>query len=244
MTAWEFKQIAPQIKMLTDYVYLHIKGEPLMHPELEAILDVCEKEKLQVNITTNGVLLNKKSDILFKNDCIRQVNISAHVLGEKLPITLDEYLKGIARVVEFVKRTQRFYLSIRFWIDNEEMKEVAIDYLKRECDIHITEGTNEVAPNVFLSNDEEFVWPSLRNDFVSEKGTCHATKDHIGILSNGDVVPCCLDSLGVMTLGNCFENSLIDIINSERFNNIKNGFTNRKIVEELCKHCSYRLKFK
>ena len=58
-------------------------------------------------------------------------------------------------------------------------------------------------------------------------------------MSNGDVVPCCLDANGTIKLGNIFDMDLDIILNSDRVNNIRNGFRNNKKCEELCKHCNF-----
>ena len=63
------------------------------------------------------------------------------------------------------------------------------------------------------------------------------------ILSDGTVVPCCLDSRGDAALGNIFTRSFSAILNSERAVQMKAGFAQHNIVEALCKHCSYRLRF-
>ena len=78
MSVGEFEKILKKLDPYTDYVYLHIKGEPLLHPKLEKILDVCRKYKKQVNITTNGVLLKEKAKILLNSGVVRQNNISLH----------------------------------------------------------------------------------------------------------------------------------------------------------------------
>ncbi|MBQ7126749.1 radical SAM protein, partial [bacterium] len=38
MTLQEINQALDQIKEVTDYVYLHLKGEPLLHPDFNEIL--------------------------------------------------------------------------------------------------------------------------------------------------------------------------------------------------------------
>ena len=62
-------------------------------------------------------------------------------------------------------------------------------------------------------------------------------KDHIGILVDGTIVPCCLDSKGIIKLGNIFKDELKYIIQSERYIRMLNGFKNNKKIEELCKKC-------
>ena len=244
MKASEFQKIAPEIKKFSDYIYLHVKGEPLIHPELEEILKICEEVKLKVNITTNGTLLLEKLEILKKNDCIRQVNISAHAFSEIPNFNKIKYLEGLRQIVDFVKETKKFYLSIRFWIENKEVKNEVASYLEENCGIILGDTDGKVYENIYSSYDEEFVWPSLDHEFIGETGRCLGTKDQIAILANGDVVPCCLDCNGVIVFGNCFEEKLENILKSGRFMNMRKEFGNNKVIEELCKRCSYRLKFK
>ena len=94
--------------------------------------------------------------------------------------------------------------------------------------------------NLYVDKAIEFVWPSLDNDYFNEKGTCYALKDQLAILSDGTVVPCCLDSSGVIKLGNIFESDMESIINSKRYQDMLLGFRNRCVNEELCKKCSFK----
>ena len=56
---------------------------------------------------------------------------------------------------------------------------------------------------------------------------------------DGTVVPCCLDNNGDIPLGNILENSLDEILNSEKALFIKHNFGNGKIVCDLCKTCGF-----
>lgn len=68
-------------------------------------------------------------------------------------------------------------------------------------------------------------------------------RNQVAILVDGTVVPCCLDGEGIISLGNINEIDFSKIIDSERANNILDGFSRREAVEELCKKCGYRKKF-
>ena len=115
-----------------------------------------------------------------------------------------------------------------------------IDYLSKNYNKNIElKNGFEIIKNVFIGINKEFIWPSLDNDYYNETGTCYALKDHIGILNNGDVVPCCLDVNGVIKLGNIYNDNLDNIINGKRYSNMLNGFKNNKKCEELCKHCNF-----
>ena len=78
MTPEEFDSIAKELRPYTDFLYLHVKGEPLMHPQLGEILDICKRLAFHVNLTTNGVLIGEKGHLLLENSSVRQVNFSVH----------------------------------------------------------------------------------------------------------------------------------------------------------------------
>lgn len=73
-------------------------------------------------------------------------------------------------------------------------------------------------------------------------GYCHALKTQIAILVDGTVVPCCLDSNGIIDLGNIYQESLEEIQNKERYQKLKKSFQDRKPSEELCRSCTFKEK--
>ena len=65
MTIEEFKHVIKSIKPYTNYVYLHVKGEPLLHKDFKKIINTCEENDIFINLTTNATFLNKyKSSFL------------------------------------------------------------------------------------------------------------------------------------------------------------------------------------
>jgi len=78
---------------------------------------------------------------------------------------------------------------------------------------------------------------------MSDRVFCYGLRDQIGILVDGTVVPCCLDSEGNIPLGNIFESPIESIIDSERAKKMYKGFTDRQVTEELCKKCGFARKF-
>ena len=105
----------------------------------------------------------------------------------------------------------------------------------------------KIKENIYLDKDNKFIWPNKANNNIKKnnQGTCLGTRNHIGILVNGDVVPCCLDSKGLLKLGNIFDESIDDIINNFLFKEINEGFKNHKISNNICCNCTYRInKFK
>lgn len=234
MPTHEFELIINKIKDYTDYIYLHIKGEPLMHPNLEQILDIIDKNNLQVNITTNGRLLSDKLNIINRKN-IRQINVSLHSFND-----INE-IKDLLDVVDKIKNA---YISLRLWndLDNTEI----IDLLEKHYNTKIdaNKKNNTLNSRIFLSIDSEFSWPSLNLPVISTKGTCKALKEQIGVLVDGTVVSCCLDNNGDNNLGNIFNDDLDKLINSNKYQDMLNGFKNNKLVSPLCQRCGYIKRFK
>lgn len=235
MTISEFKMILKKLNGHTKYLYFHILGEPLLHPNINEFIDISSKE-YQVNITTNGYLIDRIKD----NKNIRQLNISLHSYDDKYNISLEDYMNNIFNTVDKLKTNT--YISFRFWLKSKYSSDILDMINKRynvKFDINNLTNNSTVVKNIFISINEEFIWPDLNNDYYCENGTCYALKDHIGILVDGTIVPCCLDSKGVINLGNIFEDNLEDIINSDRYKNMLCGFKNNKKIENLCKKCKY-----
>ena len=241
----KMEELLKKINDYTDYVYLHVKGEPLLHPELDKLLNLCAKYHKKVNITTNGTLLKEKKEIL-KNPTVRQINLSLHSENSK-----ENYLEDIFETVEELEDKIIVY---RFWTMNEDglnekstkivNKIINYYHLSPEIVEKVkTENHIKIKENLFVDKAEEFIWPNLENDYYEEEGYCYALKDQLAILVDGTIVPCCLDSDSVISLGNIYQNTLEEIINSNRFQTMKIGFSNHKKVEELCKHCSFKNRF-
>ena len=246
MSVYEFENILKKIDSYTDYIYLHVKGETLIHNNLDEILSLTSKYNKYVNITTNGVFLKDKVDILKKYKNIRQINISLHSENNK-----TNYIEDIMEAVDNLKN---IFIVYRFWTlkDNKldtKMLE-CLDKIKEKYFITdevyniIIKGNNvKINNNIYINKDKEFEWPSLSNDYYNERGFCYGLKNQIGILVDGTITVCCLDSFGVSNLGNIFVDDIETIMNSEKVKNIIKGFNDRKVYLDICRHCSYKERF-
>ena len=228
----EYKIVLNKLKDYTKYLYFHVSGEPLLHPNINDLINLASSN-FQINITTNGYLIKRIKD----NHNIRQINISLHSFSDKYNITLESYMENIFEVIDSLKKDT--YFSLRFWVNNE-FNSKTIEMINDRYNVNLELQTGfKITDNVFVSINKEFIWPDLNNNYYNEDGTCYALKDHIGILVNGDVVPCCLDANGVIILGNIYKDDLNDIISSNRYKKMLEGFKNNKKREELCKKCNF-----
>ena len=229
MSMNNFKLILNSIKDYTDYIYLHVLGEPLLHLQFNEMVDYASKN-FKINVTTNGYLINN-----IKTNNIRQLNISLHDFSPKYNINLNTYLDNIFNKIDSLNNT---YISLRLWVKNEYNNDI-IKYINNRYSVNVVGESFKINDHIFINNFHEFIWPDLNNDYFNEIGTCYALTDHIGILVDGTIIPCCLDSRGDIALGNIFIDDLYDIINKEKVVNMINGFKQKKKIENLCKHCNF-----
>ena len=227
----EYKIILSKLEGYTKYLYLHVLGEPLLHPLINDLINEASRT-YNVNITTNGYLIDRIKD----NHNIRQINISLHSFDPKYS-SLEEYMNKIFMVIDNLSSDT--YFSLRLWTNNPYSKDI-LELINKHFNTNILEiDTIKLKENVYLDTDSEFIWPSLNNNICENIGTCYALKDQIGILVDGTIVPCCLDSEGIIKLGNIYNDKMEDIINSTRYKDMLEGFKNNKKIEELCKHCKF-----
>ncbi|MDU1565670.1 MAG: SPASM domain-containing protein [Clostridium sp.] len=249
-----FNEIINKIKGYTNHIYLHLMGEPFLNKNLETFLKIAKEADLKVNITTNGTLINRVKDVIINSKAVRQINISLHSFeANDNDIEFNKYINNILDFINESTEKSETICALRLWnIDTEELKAnnnlnsqiINLIQDKLNLKINLIEELKEkkrlkLKDKVYLNMAEKFSWPDANLSLISEDVFCHGLRDQIGILLDGTVVPCCLDSEGKIPLGNIFEKSLEQIITSERARNIYDGFSRRRAVEDLCKRCGY-----
>jgi len=251
-----FTQLNEQVKEFTNDIAYHVVGDPLLVENINEYLDISYKAGLHVHITTAGYYLFERHSKVLNHPAVKQINFSLNSYrGNNLPISLEEYIEKIANfTLEFRKLNSKAFINYRLWNkedDNshQEYNTQVINIMFEKLGIQKDEGLDytkqrlRVLSKVLFNFDSLFQWPSLEADFVSDKGYCHGLSSQMAILSNGKVVPCCFDYEAIINLGNVKEESLQNIVDKPRSQNILEGFRNGVISEELCKHCAYRSKF-
>lgn len=245
LSAKNFARLAPQLKRHTDYVYLHVMGEPLLHPELGEILDLCDANGLRACITTNGTLLLTAGETL-RHRAVYKVSVSLHSMEGNGRTAMTDYLEG---VWDFC-RQGAMIRCLRLWNlggadrQNGEIlrfleEKLGRDPLSRPCR---REGAWTLGERFFLEQAERFDWPDLQAAEAAVE-FCQGLRSQAAVLWDGTVVPCCLDHEGDIPLGNLFTQSLEEILESPRAQAIYDGFSRRQPAEKLCRRCGYATRF-
>ena len=249
-----FNTIVQQAKSYTDEIACHVVGDPLTLNNLSEYLDIIHSHKMRAILTTSGYFMKKQSYQTLFHPAVKQINISLNAYNKNdTAISFEQYINPIIELCkEKVERGEESFINLRIWNLDDKMSEsefnkMLFKRLDRSFAIKLNFPKDKRAIRldykVLLHFDRYFEWPSLSNPNYGH-GTCQGLSSHIGVLADGRVIPCCLDSEAVMTLGNLHTTPLEVILLSKRAKDIKEGFQNSRCSEELCLRCSYKNRFK
>ncbi len=245
-----FKRALNEAKKYTNLIALHILGDPLKLNNIKDYLALVNDTGLRVEITTSGIYLDEFAFLL--NPPVRQINISIDAIFT-LPTSMQK--KALDKVFNFCLFRQQYqsdtFINIR--VQHRSNNQEVIDMLEKHFCININSNRTRVGIKTIIEIREPFLWidDDVNIDLVNTDSNanntinnvaCYGLIAHIGILSNGNVVPCCIDVMGKLTLGNIMNNDIKDILESPRAQAIRDGFRHNILVENVCKVCDYRKK--
>lgn len=246
MTQEELDILLPRLRPWTDFLYFHLMGEPLCHPQLESFLESAGKQGFKVILTTNGTLLQQQQSLLLRSEALHKVNISLHAFeANDLAMPFETYLQ---QCFAFGKAAEgRKLVVFRLWNQggaeerNADILAAMASYFPKPW-VQERKGTR-IGNRIYLEYGDKFEWPDLKAEDQGEQVFCYGLRDQIGVLCDGTVVPCCLDHEGDLALGNLLETNLQEILDSDRAKAIYHGFQHRQATEALCRRCGYARRF-
>jgi MoaA/NifB/PqqE/SkfB family radical SAM enzyme len=132
-----FKNLIPFLGY-TNLVYLQGWGEPLLNPDLFAMIRLCKEKGKRVGFTTNGMLLNKKT-------VLKLVDLETDIISVSLagitPETHNRIRKGtdFTKVIENLELLQRIKLQKR-----TPFPDLHFAYLMLASNLHELKGAVEM----------------------------------------------------------------------------------------------------
>ena len=271
LSAEEFDLLTDKVQGKVCFLYFHLMGEPLLHPLLPQFITMAREKGFKTVLTSNGTLLHRAMNLLDtqkdKNllDALpHKVQLSLHSHESNAKGELSSYME---EVMQFATQAaaKGTCVVLRLWnqggLDKEN--EQVMDYIAQYVPRPWKERPDgyRICDNLYLEFDRKFEWPSaefsenddaFQKDDSSEKETaidknikrevfCKALLKQIGVLSDGSLVPCCLDHNGDVVLGNLFTQSLEEILSSPRAQTMIEGFQHHTATEALCQNCESAL---
>lgn len=249
MSPEEFDALAQKLQGQVKYLYLHVMGEPLLHPQLETLLGIAGNKGFRVCLTTNGTLLAQRGGILLSSPALHKISVSLHSAeGSGLP-DLSGYLSSVWRFAAEASRRGTI-CALRLWNlgGAEERNGEILDFLAQQLGqppLSLPQprpGSWRLGERLYLEQAEKFDWPDLA---APETGTrfCLGLREQLAVLCDGTLVPCCLDHEGDIPLGNLLTQELSAILAGPRARALYRGFSDGKPPEALCRRCGFATRF-
>lgn len=244
MSVGEFKTAAGRLRPFAEYLYFHLMGEPLLHPQLATFFGIAADMDFKVIITTNGTLLKEKAPVLLSAPALHKVSISLHSFeanegGRSFSDYVDDCLEFCRAASDCGK-----ICVLRLWnlggynaLNSALINRIKSFFGPTEWDK--TRTGYRIKDRLFLEWGKHFEWPDIDLPPLGGNHGCYGLRDQVGVLCDGTVVPCCLDADGVIALGNIFDEGIEAILQRERAKALKLQLQNGNVKEPLCIRCGF-----
>lgn len=126
-----------QIKEFSNYIYLHVLGEPLLHPNFDQILKLLDEKDFNLQLVTNGILLNKYPNLL-SHKCLRKLSISLHSINN-IDVS-DDYFDYILKLI---KNNNDKIIELRFY-DLNNLDDKLTEFLNGLESLYGLESTKKI----------------------------------------------------------------------------------------------------
>ena len=241
MSAQEFDLVTDRLRDRAIFLYFHLMGEPMLHPLLPDFIRMAREKGFKTVLTSNGTLPVKAMRLL--SSLPHKVQLSLHSHESNGKGILADY---IDKVMQFAipAAEQGTCIVLRLWnqggreSENEQVMQLLEKYVQKPW--HERPDGYRLCDNLYLEFDRKFRWPEVEPPSNFPEGPevfCKALHKQIGVLSDGSLVPCCMDHNGDIILGNLFTQTLDDILESPRAKAMIEGFRHHKATELLCRNC-------
>ncbi len=260
----EFDLLTDRVRGKVCFLYFHLMCEPLLHPLLPQFVTMAREKGFKTVLTSNGTLLHRAMALL--DTLPYKIQLSLHSHESNARGELSEYMDQVMR---FSTRAagKGTCMVLRLWNqggmdrENEEVMRLIEKYVPKPWKER-PDGFR-LCDNLYLEFDRKFEWPGGGGKAASDDSDgkqeesdgkleaspskskqeyfCKALIKQIGVLSDGSLVPCCLDHDGDVILGNLFHQSLEEILASPRAQALVEGFRHHAATEPLCQSCESAL---
>lgn len=243
-----FEKIINQIKQKSSIVNLFFQGEPFLHPQIIELIKISKNAGLVTVISTNAQMIDKKmaADIVQSgldmlivsvdgasqetyekyrksgDFCKLQTAISA--LNDS-KIQLNSHISLIAQCL-VTKDTEQEIEKIRNWSRNN-----GFTFILKSLQVYHRENKNELLPI-----SEKHNRYSSKNQ---QTNNCTRLWTHMLILTDGRVVPCCMDKNADFSIGSTYSNTIQEVIKANNRKAFIYKVLKDKNKVELCNNCPF-----
>ena len=218
-------KVLKQCKNL-QYVYLYDWGEPLLHPELDRIIETATRLGHRTFMVTNGTLLVPELSEKIIAAGLSTICFSIDGIDETY-----EYFRGVE--YDLVRENVERFLKVKERL-NPDLR-VEINYVVSELSEGAVERFREIwGPKV----DHITFQPMLTYQNVPRRRPCRELwKGTLVVFWDGTVVACCVDYEGLLAVGDAKKDSMNALLNSQAMVRLRRGHAKGNFCS-LCSYCS------
>jgi len=230
----------------TDFVWLHLFGEPLFHPELERFINFCSANKIQSGISTNATILDADKSSMLLDSSLHRIILCMDAVNKETYIKLraggdfDTTKRNILNFLQLAKERNKRDLKIEVQMIKTKESLHEIDAFESEW---YAAGANVLIRGFCLWGNQINIIPETYDPEKSSfdrnynRHPCIVPWKQGGVLWNGDFVVCCMDFDGKIVAGNLSRETLKDIWNSPVMINLRKEHIENNYINSLCKDC-------
>lgn len=232
-------------KIIDEAVYLKFRkvqlsnfGEPLLDPLLPMKIKYAREQGLEVYLVTNGSLINQTAARSLISSGLDKMRISVYgatkstyeFIHRGLQLSATE--ENIRNLLSLKKEmaSDKPFVELQFLVCKETALELNEFYNKWQ-------GIVDKITIAGLHNfgDGRYYIPVEKYKKVN---ICHFPSTVIGVFWNGDIMSCCYDFNGTLSMGNVYEDSISNIWNNEKYKKLRRLQLTRKFPAGLlCQRC-------
>lgn len=244
-----FRKIIDEASGFAHDIYLHHRGESLLHPRIFDMVAYAKRKGLYTRLHTNGTLLDKEKSKLLLNSGLDFLSFSFDGYDKETYESIRcgaNFEKTLTNIIEFLKIKRRGKNKSPFTVLT------VIDFSSKK-----NKNLSEKRKKQFLRHFNSLPLDALRirkpHNWGGEFNTDESQANYrslfgfvpctflwyaLVIFWNGTVVPCPQDFFGKLAIGNIKENSLIQLWNSENERFLRDKMTrNSYKILSPCNKC-------
>jgi radical SAM protein with 4Fe4S-binding SPASM domain len=261
MTLEEFQILIDDMEPYLLFIVFWDWGEPLMHPQLPAMIRYAAERGIKLVTSTNGHFLHDEaylealltsglSTLIVAIDSLYEDNYQVYRQGG----SLNKAVTGLEKVLALKRRlNSETLINMRMVMmkqNEHELKKMRKLAQKLKVDRFTVKTLN---PSCGLASMDHQLIPDnpLYRRYQYKEGTyervrqetvCHRVWFMSNIFSNGDVVPCCYDYNSEIKVGNIKDEPFTNIWNGPAYRELRKKIYHQKDAIEKCRECTINFK--
>lgn len=239
-----FKKVIDEISPYTYSVWLHVFGEPLLHPNLINMITYCNEKGVKPCLSTNGLLLTHEMSEKLLSSNLYEIVFSIDAASKEI---YDKIRKNsnfevvVANITFFLKmrhiKASIIRTSVQLIKMNNNTKEIdKFISMWKKYDIDITIKNFDTWAGTL--SDVESLSKDLIGNNKKQRYPCKILWQYLIILWDGNVVLCERDYDAKVSVGNIANDSLFNIWNGNKMIELRRQQIQSNFSNGLCNRCS------